>query len=215
MTKELSQTAKIGDLKKNCTLVAAAELSNKDEATILAAFEANGYVRNKGCKAATFIPALRKLGLIIKPADDKLGLRVDGKDGRLMRVSLSQISYENPKGTFLVSTRNHVLVMRNGCFVDPNLGGARMRSKVTDMWQITNAKKRVEGDYVKFVRKPTLGGGESRKRRMIAYMFCENFKAEAGRYPTPDELFGGTEYNKWDFADCRRAGRLYLVDEKA
>lgn len=124
---------KISDFKNNCTLVAAKEVSGKDDAAILEAFCKRGYKANEGVHAYTFLPALQDLGLTIKEVSvrgskDTFVERICSSTGYERSyynparfISLGAFCKKNPVGVFFVYTRNHAFVVREGKVIDPNV----------------------------------------------------------------------------------------------
>lgn len=152
---------RIEQFRNNCVLVALKEVSGKSDAEILAAVRRHNYKNNKGMYQDDYMKAGRELGMEFGEskyctflyADEFSTMRSNG-NFNIPRVTLSAVAKKLNKGTFLVRTNRHVLVIRDGRVIDknwtrtPSLGRAAI-----DYTEVKNAYQAEKTGVLKVARR--------------------------------------------------------------
>ena len=135
----------------NCTLVAVKSVLNgtKTDEEILMAFRDEGYVDNRGMTHLKWTTAAKRLGLELEtvrlPKREfyyKNHTNYWGERFKIYvqkRYTLREFCKDNPEGVFFISTRNHALVIVDGCIWDPNCVGSSMARGVEAAKRVLNS----------------------------------------------------------------------------
>ena len=170
---ERMKMERIEHYRNNCTLVALKEISGKSDAEILAAVRRNNYKNNQGMYQDDYLRAGRELGMIFGENKYCTTLFVDQFEGNVSikynipRITLSAILKKLGKGTFLVRTPRHVLVVRDGKMVDKNFYRPKLGRSAIDYTEVKNAYQAPKLGVLKVARE------NSRKRGTRPWIIAE------------------------------------------
>jgi len=213
----------IKSMKKNCTLVAVQLITQLPDEDIFKAFDANGYVDNKGMANYKWTQAAQDLGLQLKEVKVPMEhvkcerkCRITGdmvESYRRKGKTLANIRDEYPVGTFFVTIESHAFVMRDGVIIDVNSRRGKTKAFVHSLHEILNAPEVADagGNRIVFRRRPTGRSGPKYDRRQEAYDFCEPRKKK-GRSPTLEFVLKNTAYTQADCDYDVKQGLVYLVN---
>lgn len=120
--------------RNNCCAVALHELSGRSEHDVVSACiqHSVSFRRHRGMFRNEWLAAGSDLGLILD--------RRDCWNADCTLPTLKQWIDANPRGTFLIRVRRHVLVVRDGMIIDPNWNGRTgSRRRVHEAFRVDNA----------------------------------------------------------------------------
>ena len=115
----------IYNYSRNCTLVAAKIITGKSCDEIMAAARKVGYKNHHGLHDHQWTRMYQMLGAKLGPEKHSWDFRPPTSgDGwiKYAGITISQMMKLLKKGTYLVTTRGHIFVVRDGQLVDPNYG---------------------------------------------------------------------------------------------
>jgi hypothetical protein len=152
---------KITDYRNNCVLVALKEVSGKDDAEIFRAVRNHNYKNNGGMYQSDYMKAATELGIEMSDvrscyslfADQFNEMRSRGNFNIPSRTTLTAVLKKLNKGTFLVRTPGHILVIRDGRVVDKNFYKPRLGRSTVDYVEVLNAHQEKKVGGLKAVRR--------------------------------------------------------------
>lgn len=218
---QLSPTAKIEDFRNNCVLVALKEATRLPDQVLLKTALNFNWTPNQGIEDVKTLAILKELGFTVSQRSDVIMnlARVDtywngkkcGFSMKFGRATLARVADQLMNGTYLVTTKDHMLVVRDGVVIDTNYSWTRgSRRRITQVYHVVNAPEIPQGEYVEIVRKLPWRDNARRRR----YYDMQNFvwrQKQAGVRVTPDVIFANTSYTQADFSYDLRLGNVRLV----
>lgn len=193
----------ISDKRNNCVLVALKEVTGKDDAVILAAVRKRGYRDNRGMHQHDYHRAASDLGIDLGPPIDAWNLRRRLNLPTIGSLTLRRvIRHFLQEGTWLVRTRCHVFVVRNGRLIDKNWSTSSLGRKVVDVTRVVNPHVAEKQGFVRVLRP------RCRRRGTAAWQRFEDMRLYLDKNPhtTKEELLsqcagkGDSGYDATDFA---------------
>ena len=200
----------IDGFRNNCTLVAVREVCGRNDEEILAAFRRHGYRDNHGMYPEKYHAAAKELGVEFGPVKYAIQIiPIASVEGYRRRPrTIFRVLKALPRGTFFVSTRGHVLVVRDGVVVDPNWKGrAAMGREVVSVVEVLNAVKKTVQGFIK-VARPNV-----RRRTPAARLRWWKLQKYLIEHPTAtyEDVRKHTDYPKIDLDWDLRRGNLIIV----
>jgi hypothetical protein len=129
------------DQRNVCGIEAAAAITGKPPDHVWES--AKEHFKKGGMRPSAMHQALNKLGYTFNNMDFKLLFKKDGHNYN--ERSISELEAIAPQeGTYLVGTRNHWFVLKNGKTIDP--GNTGKRTKVTEIYKIEPHRTHDEAD---------------------------------------------------------------------
>jgi hypothetical protein len=151
----------IMQFRNNCTLVAIKEITGADDAAVLAAVRKHNYKNNQGMYASDYMAAANDLGIKFGEMKSTLNFaRANGPSaGYAMpkHPTLGVVASHLKKGTFLVRTKRHVLVVRDGKIVDTNWNKPSLRRDTFDYVEVLNPHAPEKKGFLKSARRAGAG----------------------------------------------------------
>lgn len=204
---------RITDYRNNCVLVAIKEVTGLPDAEIFKAVRRHGYKNDHGMYQHDYHVALQELGTQLEKV--KYQELIAGAPAKATSIrSLHGLTINRAlrflrHGVYLVTTRSHVLVVRDGKLVDHNY---RWRSAlgrtVYGVWRVLNPHMPVKTGKLRVVRQNT------RRRNTRTWHAYEEAKNLIGHLegPTRERLLAYCKiYNAIDLAwDIKRGN---IVEE--
>ncbi len=195
-----------------CVLKALHEVSGIDEATITDSCFKHGFENEKGMNPLEYRGAMRELGIRFRSMDT---LRGDPR-GYGYNPTVARFIRENSTGVFLVSTRHHMFVVRDGHVVDGNYGGNRRR--VWSAYKVLNPTPTVgrHALHQSYPKNPLLeiiryGASRGYSDRAVAWRLISSCAGGVGNVFRFSEV---PEYTRRMMYLDVRTGKVHIVPEK-
>jgi hypothetical protein len=151
----------IMQFRNNCTLVAIREITGRSDDAVLAAVRKHGYKDNQGMYANDYMNAAKDLGIKFGEMKSTLNFaKANSSTASYMTVkrpTLGVVASQLKKGTYLVRTHRHVLVVRDGKVVDTNWNKPSLRRETFDYVEVLNAHAPEKKGFLKSARRAGAG----------------------------------------------------------
>lgn len=184
----LTKGKDIKSFSNNCHLIAGANVSGIDHEVLKETWLKHGWRPGEGMRPMDYHAALAELGFHV--------VKVPFKD-RQNCTTLGALRKAFPKGTYLVGTIGHVFVLRDGVYIDSNVGG-KMRRYVCDVHLVPNAAPYVPGNRLRMVVHPGWRKSQGAERRRQAYEWVRMYWADHKTWPTKAEWLENTPLKEAD-----------------
>lgn len=189
------------DHRNNCCLVAARELSQRSEEEVAAAFLVSGWRPGEGCRETVWHPAMALLGLRAN-----WGLTAHGA------TTLRQFTREQGRSgdwILVLGTKSrrasHMIVVRDGRVVDPNMRRLGMRRQVQGAYRVAGAVPAPVGTRLRYAKQPARCAAYGRFLALYRHL-------ELVGPRTPDQVVADGVATRRDVRRWLRRGVFALVE---